>query len=222
MCRYTMPSVSTLRASSTHTEVCVFPRDNEETELRLEHLFHPSPRGEPPRRGPRAEARRRMMATCSWRDPCCERFPERLPDRASSIGRNSQRLMPTLIPTALHKGGPISSRTGTSLLLSCVHWTRYTVQAPCPAARLSEGEPAKSRDRDASVRVWDRSPLPGRAAPRRDQLAKIPFPEPPLTRDGADTPSSRRFSTDESVPCAAVASSSHGLSSMGLVPLQGL
>jgi hypothetical protein len=130
--------------------------------------------------------------------------------------------MPTLTPEALRKGEPISSRTEASLLLSCVHWTRYTVQAPCPAARLSEGEPAKSRDRDASGRVWDRSPLPGRAAPRRDQLTKIPFPEPPLTGDGADTPSSRRFSTDESVPCATVASGSHGLSSMGLVPLQGL
>lgn len=65
-------------------------------------------------------------------------------------------------------------------------------------------------------------PLLRRTAPRCDQLPAIPLPKPTLTRSGAAAPSSRLFSTDESVPCAAVASGSHGLSSMGLVPLRGL
>jgi hypothetical protein len=42
------------------------------------------------------------------------------------------------------------------------------------------------------------------------------------TASGPQQPTPRLYSTIEYVPCAAVASGSHGLPSMGFVPLRGL
>jgi hypothetical protein len=135
-----------------------------------------------------------------------------------SRSRRPTRQRPKPLP---HRLTPTpTSRAGTTKHTlagdPCPHWTRDSsalLSLPLTASRRSAKWPVETRLTHTSC---PKTADTHQAASRHFRLDPLLLPAATLTEDGTEQPASRLCSTDEFVPCAAVASGSHGPSFHGL------